>query len=192
VGTPNFPLAAAWKSLNETLKGRLIKFSQPGAACYVATYDEFQCEAFRKQLTNATAVGENPFMINWPQWAGNPCQPMADNYTADPEAPKCTQGKYPDYAVAARSAEDVSIGLKFAAKWNIRVVVKNTGHDFLGRSVGTGALSIWTRHIQGFEWIENWKKGKATPVSTLWLQSTVDANLAIRQKSNPQFGMAPG
>jgi hypothetical protein len=117
---------------------------------------------------------------------------MADNYTADPEAPKCTQGKYPDYAVAARSAEDVSIGLKFAAKWNIRVVVKNTGHDFLGRSVGTGALSIWTRHIQGFEWIENWKKGKATPVSTLWLQSTVDANLAIRQKSNPRFGMAPG
>lgn len=190
LGMPNFPSASAWQSLNETVKGRLIKFAHPGASCYVSTFNELECERFRDQLSNATAVGENPFLTNWPQWAGNPCQPTADNYTVDPQAPKCKQGKFPDYALAARSAEDVSIGLKFAAKWNIRVIVKNTGHDFLGRNVGTGALSIWTRNIQGFEWIDEWKQGIKTSVSKRRLQSHVGVNLAVRQKSIPRFGMA--
>lgn len=74
-------------------------------------------------------------MTNYPQWAENPCPPTADNVTTAAPASECGQGKFPDYALAARSAEDVSKGLKFAAKHNIRVVIKNTGHDFLGRYV---------------------------------------------------------
>jgi len=30
-------------------------------------------------------------------------------------------------------------------------VGRNTGHDFVGRSTGAGALSIWTLHLKGFE-----------------------------------------
>jgi hypothetical protein len=29
-------------------------------------------------------------------------------------------------------------------------VPRNTGHDFLGRSVGAGSLSIWTHHLKSF------------------------------------------
>jgi hypothetical protein len=28
------------------------------------------------------------------------------------------------------------------------LVVKNTGHDFIGRSIAPGALSIWTHHLK--------------------------------------------
>jgi hypothetical protein len=52
-------------------------------------------------------------------------------------AASCNQGKYPDFAVAVENAEDVSKTLRFAAKHNIRVTIKNTGHDFLGRYVYT-------------------------------------------------------
>ena len=34
-----------------------------------------------------------------------------------------------------------------ARKKNIRIVVKASGHDYLGRSVAPGSLSIWTHHL---------------------------------------------
>ena len=39
----------------------------------------------------------------------------------------------------------------FAREYNIRLVIKNSGHDFLGRSTGAHSLSIWTRHLLEFE-----------------------------------------
>ncbi|KAL7952171.1 hypothetical protein V8C34DRAFT_310248 [Trichoderma compactum] len=42
----------------------------------------------------------------------------------------------------------ISAGLKFAKKYNLRVTIKNTGHDFLGRSAGAGSLEIWTRYLR--------------------------------------------
>lgn len=36
-----------------------------------------------------------------------------------------------------------------AREHNIRVVVKSSGHDYMGRSIAPGALSIWTRHLNG-------------------------------------------
>jgi hypothetical protein len=37
------------------------------------------------------------------------------------------------YAIASTSAQDVAAGMRFANDNNIRVSVRNTGHDFLGR-----------------------------------------------------------
>lgn len=52
-------------------------------------------------------------------------------------------GAYPEYVVNATSAEHVSIALRWAGKKHVRVVVKNTGHSYQGRSIGYGSLSIW-------------------------------------------------
>lgn len=38
--------------------------------------------------------------------------------------------------------------MNFARNLNLRFVVKNTGHDFQGRSAGAGALSVWTHHLK--------------------------------------------
>ncbi|KAF9559405.1 hypothetical protein EC968_006614, partial [Mortierella alpina] len=35
---------------------------------------------------------------------------------------------------------------RFAAEHNIRLVIRNTGHDFLGRSTGPSSLSLWVFH----------------------------------------------
>jgi hypothetical protein len=71
-------------------------------------------------------------LTNFPFWAGDPC-PLHDSAGVGVTTTTCAQGRYPAYAVAAKSPKDVSDGLKFAARHNLRVVVKNTGHDFLGR-----------------------------------------------------------
>ncbi|KAF4998728.1 hypothetical protein FGRMN_3054 [Fusarium graminum] len=45
--------------------------------------------------------------------------------------------------------------MDFANERNIRFVIRNTGHDYLGRSIGAGSLAVWTHYlktgIQGFE-----------------------------------------
>lgn len=52
------------------------------------------------------------------------------------------------------SATDVAAGLKFAKDNNIRLVVKNTGHDFLGRSTGKGSLGLWMHHLNNISFVD--------------------------------------
>ncbi|KAJ5124977.1 FAD linked oxidase N-terminal [Penicillium bovifimosum] len=44
--------------------------------------------------------------------------------------------------------EEVAIGVKFARENNVRLVIRNTGHDILGKSEGYGSLQIWIKYIQ--------------------------------------------
>lgn len=46
----------------------------------------------------------------------------------------CSIGDQPWYTVNATTPEDVAKGICFAKKHGIRLVVRNTGHDILGRS----------------------------------------------------------
>lgn len=41
-----------------------------------------------------------------------------------------------------------------ARKNNVRLIVKSSGHDFLGRSVAPGSLSIWVHHMNNVEYHE--------------------------------------
>lgn len=36
---------------------------------------------------------------------------------------------------------------------------RNTGHDFAGRSIGAGALSIWTHNLKSFEYLLQYTQG---------------------------------
>jgi len=58
-----------------------------------------------------------------PYFANNSCDP----YT--PRSQPCLLGNYASYAIEVTSIEDVVAGLSFADKNNIRLVVRNTGHE---------------------------------------------------------------
>ncbi|AEO56743.1 hypothetical protein MYCTH_2125728 [Thermothelomyces thermophilus ATCC 42464] len=71
--------------------------------------------------------------------------PFVANQSCDPftsPSKPCTLGNYVVYAVEAQSAADIIAAVKFAKQNNIRFVIRNTGHDYLGRSTGAGALSF--------------------------------------------------
>lgn len=56
------------------------------------------------------------------------------NATCDPYTARnqtCAQGNYVEYAINVTGASDVAAGLKFAKEHNVRLVVKNTGHEFV-------------------------------------------------------------
>ena len=55
-----------------------------------------------------------------------------DSCLPDPKYP-CTGEGFSIYVVKATSAEHVAAGVNFARNHNIRLNVKGTGHDYLGR-----------------------------------------------------------
>ena len=83
-----------------------------------------------------------------PLYQGETCHPAR----ASPNT-TCTLGGFPSYVVNITSVAQVQLAVNFARNANLRLVVKNTGHDFLGKSLGAGALSIWTHHLNDIEFL---------------------------------------
>lgn len=83
-----------------------------------------------------------------PYWNNNSCSPFLD-----PEMP-CTLGNLASYAIDIRCAEDAITGIRFAEDNNIRLSIKNTGHDFLGRSSGGGSLALWMHNLKQVEFFD--------------------------------------
>jgi hypothetical protein len=46
---------------------------------------------------------------------------------------KCELGPAPVYTINATEPEQVAAGIAFAQNKNIRLVIRNTGHDILGK-----------------------------------------------------------
>lgn len=88
-----------------------------------------------------------------PLYQGMTCMP-SENPTGD-----CTLGGFPSYVIDARNVAHIQLAINFARTLNLRLVVKNTGHDFNGRSVGAGALSIWTHRFKSIQYFRSFKAG---------------------------------
>ena len=83
-----------------------------------------------------------------PFWQGRTCEPPS--IFPSPTG-NCTLGGYPTYAINATNVAQIQLGINFARNNNIRLMVKNTGHDFSGKSGGAGALSIWTHSLKNIQ-----------------------------------------
>ncbi|KAK6209013.1 hypothetical protein LQW54_006761 [Pestalotiopsis sp. IQ-011] len=60
------------------------------------------------------------------------------------------------YVVNATTVKHVQAAVNFARSRNLRLVIRNTGHDFGGRSTGAGALSVWTHYLKEFRWTQEY------------------------------------
>jgi hypothetical protein len=88
----------------------------------------------------------DPTSMMSPVYQGLTCQ-----VTADPMQ-NCTLGAQPYYAVNATNVGQVQLAVNLARNANLRLVIKNTGHDFSGKSGGAGALSIWTHNLKDLKY----------------------------------------
>ncbi|KAK7044066.1 hypothetical protein VNI00_007782 [Paramarasmius palmivorus] len=98
--------------------------------------------------------------------------PIFLNKSCDPFDPRdtlCQIGAYVQYAVNVSTPEHVTKTIEFVKEHNIRFVVKNTGHDYMGRSTGTGAISVWMHHLTDITFIpefqSSWYSGPAFKIS---------------------------
>jgi hypothetical protein len=124
---PLWPSDKDWTKLNSTIKGRLIKASPPAAPCHATqpSFNNATCAYIQAAWRNSTFHDEDPVSVEMPNWTNETCLPI-------PQAP-CSGEGYPVYVINATTPAHVKAGVDFARKWNIRLVVKSTGHDYIGR-----------------------------------------------------------
>lgn len=61
----------------------------------------------------------------WPIYQGKTCMARNDTVPTD----QCTLGAYPEYAVNVSSVAQIQLAVNLARNLNIRLVIKNTGHE---------------------------------------------------------------
>ncbi|PKS04963.1 hypothetical protein jhhlp_008329 [Lomentospora prolificans] len=154
----DWPTPEEWAKLGEFLEGALLKPLPPTAVCYEGhdRYNQAKCRDIRSNSGSNRFFIDDPLTVltAWPQ--GNTCPLEVKPNTT------CTQGGYPEYVVNVTEVWQIQTAVNFARNKNIRLVIKNTGHDFLGRSTGAGALSIWTHFLKQFEFLPEYTIGQYT------------------------------
>lgn len=70
----------------------------------------------------------------------------------------CTLGALPEYAVNVSTVAQVQLAVNLARNLNLRLVVKNTGHDFGGKSMGYSGLSVWTHNLKEQTFYETYEQ----------------------------------
>lgn len=124
-----WPAPDAWDALNERVGGRLVRPVSPVAACL----QDAGSDACAVQLGHL----ENPFFVE--------DQPGATQSTGWLDA---WERAVSPYAVAAETVDDIAAAVDFAREHDVRIAVKGTGHDYLGRSNAPDSLLVWTHRMR--------------------------------------------
>ncbi|KAG0160614.1 hypothetical protein PDIDSM_8144 [Penicillium digitatum] len=143
-----WPAPSVWASLNGTVGGRLVATIPIGSPCHEPNYDAVACAVLKKSWTTPEPHLDSSSSVMQTYFANQTCDP----FTA--KSQPCRLGNYVNYAVNVSSSDQVIAAVNFAREHNIRFVIRNTGHDYLGRSTGAGALSVWTHHLSDIEYTD--------------------------------------
>lgn len=85
-------------------------------------------------------------------WTNSTCYPFPESS----ESSSCARGSYGDYVVLAKTREHIKYTIDFARKNNLRLSIRNTGHDFMGRSTGWGSLVLNTHAFKDVSFVKKY------------------------------------
>jgi hypothetical protein len=116
------------------------------------------------------------------------CQP-----TTNPSEP-CTLGYYGIYVIQAKKKGHIKAGIDFARKNNLRLIIRNTGHDFIGRSTGWGSLTINTHSFQDIKFTKAWSGPGGYTGGAVTIGAGVQGRALLRQAfaQTPPVGVVTG
>jgi hypothetical protein len=149
-----WPLDLIWDLFDGLLGGGLIKTVPLASYCYPdwPEYNASKCATITADWLSSDLHMADPTSIMLPLYEGRSCLPSPYNYTSS-----CKQGGYPTYAVNISTVAQIQLAVNFARNLNLRLVVKNTGHDFNGKASGKGALAIWTHYLKDKKYYSTFK-----------------------------------
>ncbi|KAI0635699.1 FAD-binding domain-containing protein [Trametes polyzona] len=175
---PCWPTQADFDGLARQVSQPLVRPTPPALPCYIDANSP-ECAVVRANWTNGNWRADQPGAMQSPNFEGF----IFPNGTVDAcflntslDIP-CRQGSVPVIGVDARTVNDVQAAVKFAADHNLRLVVRNTGHDFLGRSDGRGSFVIWTHHMRNVTVEPNFRPAGAPDNETYEDAITVGAGV---------------
>lgn len=156
---------SAWTALNQSVGGKLRDGRPLALPCYMRYTSDLNadntsntwtipdlsaCKTIQMNKNDPVFIGDNfggymsynfaPCVVT-----GQSCQ-LSALLPLDPISPLtgvCAQGGVPSYYVNATTVEEVQRSLEWANQQNVRLVIKNTGHDYRGRSTAPDSFAIW-------------------------------------------------
>ncbi|PWY69701.1 FAD binding domain-containing protein [Aspergillus heteromorphus CBS 117.55] len=158
-GQKCWPSAQEWQQFNATIDGHLYQTVPIAAPCYKNStyYDLSACEAvedyYGDSIPRGTHFGQT-YWLNW-ETCGNSGCALLESDPSQTLYGTCATGRLASYYVDVREASHTSAALLFAQKHNIRISVKNTGHDFFGRSSVPNSLAVWTKNLDTLDFFAN-------------------------------------
>ncbi|KAH6846974.1 isoamyl alcohol oxidase [Chaetomium sp. MPI-CAGE-AT-0009] len=161
-GDECWPVENKWEALNTTVGGNLAVIVPPESACHnffngtlgnIPTYDAAKCADVTANYPREQWINDQDATLMWKYFTNSSCVP-----TTKPSTP-CTPGYYGTYVIRAKKKAHIKAGVDFARENNLRLIVRNTGHDFMGRSTGWGALVINTHSFQDVKFVKKWNGG---------------------------------
>ncbi|KAI0040085.1 FAD-binding domain-containing protein [Auriscalpium vulgare] len=164
-GDSTFPSTSQWAALNASVDGRLVTAVPTAKLCQNngCTAEDWQSSIWRAALPGA--MNSN----NWEQdYAGNSSMCLLTVNTTT-----CNQGRVPLFAINATTPAHLQAGVRFAAQHNLRVAIKASGHDFLGRSTAKDSLLLWTQYFKQKTFSDNYRIGNKSYGSTVTVGSGV-------------------
>jgi len=99
----------------------------------------------------------------------------------------CTRGFYGLYVIQATTKEHIKAGVDFARKRNLRLIIRNTGHDFMGRSTGFESLIINTHSFKDVKFLKKY----SGPGDWTGSAATVGAGVQGRELYRQCFAQEP-
>ncbi|GJJ15496.1 hypothetical protein Clacol_009774 [Clathrus columnatus] len=169
LGDPLFPTINELSQFNDSIDGQLIAIVPSGSYCLSrggCTEAEWTSSVFRSTIPGAMTN------VNWEQ-----------NYSSDPNelcfrnSTICGAGNVPIFGVNASKPEHIQAGIEFARTRNLKLVVKSTGHDFLGRSTARNSFLLWTRNFRNITFHDSFEVGGQDMGSAVTVGSGVPLNM---------------
>ena len=81
----------------------------------------------------------------------------------------------------AKKESHIQAGILFTKQFGVRLVIRNTGHDFIGRSTGWGSLVINTHSFQDVNFVSSWNGPGGYNGSAVTIGAGVQARDLLRK-----------
>ncbi|GKZ60348.1 hypothetical protein AnigIFM49718_006690 [Aspergillus niger] len=146
-GDACWPSRDDWKRLNESISGHLVRVYPIGHVCHEPYFDQASCNQLIHLQYDSNWRAEQLGALqsfNWENW---PRENEICTIEANPSS-VCGQGRIPLYSAVIHSVDEICAVVRFARQRNIRLVIKNTGHDSTGRSGAPHSLQILTNRLK--------------------------------------------
>ncbi|KAK1143046.1 hypothetical protein N8T08_007110 [Aspergillus melleus] len=153
-GDVGWPRPELWQQLNGTVGGRLIETVPLASVCHDPAYNGTDCKSLQEWWPWARYHETSPSSSVSPWFQDEECNPYTNL-----DQP-CGQSRVVAYSINVSSAHDVQAGIAFSRQHNIRLVIKNTGHDFMGKSTGAGGLGLWIHHYDAINVLSDYNSSE--------------------------------
>lgn len=140
-----WPTLEEWHAFNVTIGGRLIAPKPTGRPCHDPHFDAARCLHIRENYFDSYLRADNAGSMQSENWEDDGQKTCSMNA---PENTSCYQGQVPALGVQVEAIAHVEKAIKFAAQHRLRMAVKTSGHDFLGRSTAAGSFLIWMHKLK--------------------------------------------